>query len=415
MIPMTATAVRKRHHDYARARRAGVAVLAAAAVSLIGAASAPAQLQSLRTDTVPGEVIVQFDSGTSGAERADVRDAAGTRVEEALRQPGLQRLSVEPGTTVDGGHPPAGGRPGRPIRAAEHRLPSHRRGDPTTRTWVSSGDSRQIGAPAGVGLDDGLAQRHRGGARLRHRVRPPDFGSNIDRRAGRDFVDTPGDPVNDTSDLNGHGTHVAGTIAAEGDNGIGIAGVTWHSKLVPVRVLNGNGEGTTAQLAQGLDYAGDIGAQVANVSTSGSGVDPAVAQAITSHPGTLYVVAAGNEASNNDADPQTPCNVAAPNLICVAATTETDGARRVLQHRRLLGGSGGAGHRDPLTSGAADTVPDDRERLTDGTSRAPARSPTGTDDLRELARGRRLRDDDRRPLGHRIAVRQLRDEPEQRA
>jgi subtilisin family serine protease len=90
-------------------------------------------------------------------------------------------------------------------------------------------------------------------------------------------------------------------------------------------VLDGYGEGTSAELAEGLDYAGDIGAQVANVSISGAGVDPAVTAAIASHPGTLYVVAAGNDASDNDAEPQAPCNVDAPNLICVAATTEADG------------------------------------------------------------------------------------------
>jgi subtilisin family serine protease len=90
-------------------------------------------------------------------------------------------------------------------------------------------------------------------------------------------------------------------------------------------VLDGYGATTSAELAEGLDYAGDIGAQVANASLSGSGSDSAVTAAIASHPSTLYVVAAGNDASDNDADPQTPCNVAAPNLICVAATTETDG------------------------------------------------------------------------------------------
>ena len=160
------------------------------------------------------------------------------------------------------------------------------------------------------------------------------------------------------------------------------------------------------ELAEGLDYAGDIGAQVANVSISGSGVDPAVAQAIASHPGTLYVVAAGNEASNNDADPQAPCNVDAPNLICVAATTETDG---------LAGFSNtGASSVDLGAPGTAilSTAP---PRQTLGSWNFEGASPLAgwdTTNLRELARDRRLRDDDRRPLRHRIAVRQLRDEPE---
>jgi subtilisin family serine protease len=323
MNSMTATTVRTRHHAYARAWGACVAVLAAAAGSLFGAASAHAQLQNGRTATVPGELLVQFDSDATAAERADARDAAGTRVEEGLREPGLQRLSVEPGTTV-----------GEAIRRLEAN-PDVRFAQPNITyraTAVTPNDPDypelwgldKIGAPQAWAVthgspsvtvavvDSGIADH-------------ADLVDNVDRARGHDFVDAPGDPVDDTHDLNGHGTHVAGTIAAEGNNGIGVAGVTWNSTLVPVRVLDGYGEGTSAELAEGLDYAGDIGAQVANVSISGAGVDPAVTAAITSHPGTLYVVAAGNDASDNDAEPQAPCNVDAPNLICVAATTETDG------------------------------------------------------------------------------------------
>ena len=322
MNSVMATTVRTRHHVYARARGACVAVLAAAAASLIGPGAAHAQLQNGRTATVPGELLVQFESGTSAAERADARDEAGTRVEEGLREPGLQRLSVEPGTTV-----------GEAIRRLEAN-PDVRFAQPNIRyhaTAVAANDPDlplwsldKIGAPQAwtvttgspsvtvAVVDSGIADH-------------ADLGDNIDRGRGRDFVDVPGDPVDDTRDLNGHGTHVAGTIAAEGNNGIGVAGVSWNSTLVPVRVLDGYGEGTSAEMAEGLDYAGAIGAQVANVSISGAGIDPAVSAAITSHPGTLYVVAAGNDASDNDAEPQEPCNIDAPNLICVAATTEADG------------------------------------------------------------------------------------------
>src|SRR3954468_22349060 len=90
MNSMTATTVRRRHHDDARARCACVAVLAAAAVSLIGVSPAHAQLQAGRPATVPDELLVQFESDASAAEREDARDEAGTRVEEGLREPGLQ-------------------------------------------------------------------------------------------------------------------------------------------------------------------------------------------------------------------------------------------------------------------------------------------------------------------------------------
>jgi subtilisin family serine protease len=320
MNSMTATTVRTRHHVYARAWGACVAVLAAGVGSLFGAASAHAQLQNGRTATVPGELLVQFESGTSGAERADARDAAGTRVEEGLREPGLQRLSVEPGTTVSDAIRRLEANPD--VRFAQPNI-TYRAAAVTPVPDVPTWDLNQIHAPQAWAVtkgspsvtvavvDSGIADH-------------ADLGNNVDRARGHNFVDAAGEP-DTTLDLNGHGTHVAGTIAAQGDNGIGIAGVAWRTTLVPVRVLDGYGEGTSGELAEGLDYAGDIGAQVANVSITGSGVDPAVTAAITSHPGTLYVVAAGNDASDNDAEPQAPCNVDAPNLICVAATTEADG------------------------------------------------------------------------------------------
>jgi subtilisin family serine protease len=322
MNSMTATTVRRQHHVHARARRrACIAVLATTAASLLGGASAHAQLQNGRTETVPGELLVQFEAGTSGAERADARDEAGTRVEEGLREPGLQRLSVEPGTTVDDAIRRLEANPD--VRFAQPNITYRATAvgpDPGLPLW----NLDKIRAPQAWAVthgspsvtvavvDSGIADHD-------------DLDDNVNRGAGRDFVDTPGDPVDDTSDLNGHGTHVAGTIAAEGNNGIGVAGVTWNSTLVPVRVLDGYGEGTSAELAEGLDYAGDIGAQVANVSITGAGIDPAVAAAIASHPGTLFVVAAGNDTSDNDEEPVNPCNVDAPNVICVAATTESDG------------------------------------------------------------------------------------------
>jgi subtilisin family serine protease len=321
MISTMATTVLRRHLAYARASGACVAVLAAAAASLLGASSAHAQLQNGRSATVPGELLVQFESGTSGAERADARDDAGTRLEEGLRQPGLQRLTVEPGTTVGEAVRRLEANPD--VRFAQPNITYRATAigpDPDLPLWnldkVRAPQAWTVttGSPSVTVavVDSGIADH-------------ADLGDNVDRSRGRDFVHAAGDPVGDTHDLNGHGTHVAGTIAAEGNNAIGVAGVTWNSTLVPVRVLDGYGEGTSAELAEGLDYAGDIGAQVANVSISGAGVDPAVNAAIASHPGTLYVVAAGNDASDNDAEPQAPCNVGAPNLICVAATTETDG------------------------------------------------------------------------------------------
>jgi thermitase len=332
MKSMTAMAVPGRHHLYARAWRARVAVLAAVVASLIGPASAHAQLQNERSNTVPGELLVQFESGTSGEERADAREEAGTRAEESLRQPGLQRLSVEPGTTVqeairrlEANPDVRFAQPNRVYHAAAVSDPLRSRlwGLDTIHADAAWAQTTGSSAVTVAVVDTGIAYDH------------PDLAPNVDVSRGRDFVnrgfldgdpDGPDgfDPVDQPRDLNGHGTHVAGTIAAAGNNGIGVTGVAWRAKLVSVRVLNGHGDGASDELANGLDYAGDIGAQIANVSISGVGNDEAVTQAITSHPNTLYVVAAGNDGNDNDRQPRMPCNITAANLICVAATDRQD-------------------------------------------------------------------------------------------
>ncbi len=128
---------------------------------------------------------------------------------------------------------------------------------------------------------------------------------------------------NDPMDHNGHGTHVAGTIGAVGDNGLGIAGVCWKASIMAIRVLDASGTGTTANITQGVDFAVAHGAKVINMSIGGSGFDAAFSSAITSAQtnGVVVVVAAGNSTANNDSGttPTYPCNYTQPNLLCVAA------------------------------------------------------------------------------------------------
>ncbi len=148
----------------------------------------------------------------------------------------------------------------------------------------------------------------------------PDLAANLVE--GYDFVDDDSTP----QDLNGHGTHVAGTVAAIADNGIGVTGMAPEAKIMPLRVLDGKGFGTSEDVAEAIDFAVEHGADVINLSLGGSSallgriynkVDPAN-QAIVAadKAGVVVVAAAGNDATFLTAfNPETP-------VIVVNATNE---------------------------------------------------------------------------------------------
>jgi len=106
-------------------------------------------------------------------------------------------------------------------------------------------------------LDTGIAYRNKGG-RFR---RSPDFTAGQFAR-GYDFVADDPYPL----DENGHGTHIAGTIAEKTNNGIGLVGLAYRAKLMPVRVLDRHGSGRADQIARGIRYAVGHGADVINMS-----------------------------------------------------------------------------------------------------------------------------------------------------
>ncbi len=110
--------------------------------------------------------------------------------------------------------------------------------------------------------------------------------------AGYDFVNGDSDPQDD----NGHGTHVAGIAAAASNNGLGMAGVSWGARILPVKVLNAFNSGTYANVAAGIVWAADQGAQVINLSLGGSSPSVTLENAVNyaASKGVALVAAAGN-------------------------------------------------------------------------------------------------------------------------
>jgi subtilisin family serine protease len=148
-----------------------------------------------------------------------------------------------------------------------------------------------------------------------------DGNGYVDDVHGYDFVDGDGTP----QDANGHGTHVAGIIAARGGNGIGGSGVAWRARLMAVRVLDADARGTTSSVAQGVRYAVAGGARIINLSLAGpaSTKDLEDAVAFAQQRGVLVVAAAGNDGRDLAAGATYPAGYSYDNVLGVAATDET--------------------------------------------------------------------------------------------
>jgi subtilisin family serine protease len=135
----------------------------------------------------------------------------------------------------------------------------------------------------------------------------------------------------DPKDDNRHGTHVSGTIGAVGNNATGVAGINWNTSLMGLKFLNALGSGTTANAIAAIDFAvkakaAGVNVRVLNNSWGGGGFSQALLDEINLAGASdiLFVVAAGNSASDNDVSPFYPCSYSTPNEICVASTDRND-------------------------------------------------------------------------------------------
>ena len=145
----------------------------------------------------------------------------------------------------------------------------------------------------------------------------------VDDYRGWDFANNDNDPMDDHF----HGTHVAGTIAAAGNNGIGVVGVNWNARIMPLKFLDANGSGSLQSAIGAIEYAAKMGARVSNNSWGGGPFSQALHDAIVNaeNQGHLFVAAAGNDGTNNDFQPTYPATYDLPNIISVAATDHRDG------------------------------------------------------------------------------------------
>lgn len=178
--------------------------------------------------------------------------------------------------------------------------------DLAANMWVNSGEV------AGNGLDDD----GNGYVDDVHGINA--VGANGDRTP-----ETEGDPMDDL----GHGTHVAGIVGAVGNNGVGVTGVAWNVKLMALKFLDSEGEGSDADAIECINYAREQGARIINSSWGGLDFNPLLGDAIeqANEAGIYFIASAGNGSSNNDDQPNYPSSYAYPNVVSVTATDKRDG------------------------------------------------------------------------------------------
>jgi thermitase len=296
---------------------------AAAAASAGGAATArdavTLTLKGSNRAYVPGEVVVRFRPNADPLSRREALSAESATTVKRLVVPGLQLVHVD-GAVRDA---VASLRSNPAVAYAEPNYLYHADAVPNDPRYPQLWGLAKISAPAAWNINTGSTSVTVGIVDTGISTDHLDLAANV--VPGHDFVQGDSDP----RDFNGHGTHVAGTIGARGNNGRGLTGVTWQVGLMPVRVLDGSGSGSNANVTAGLAYACTHGASVVNASLGGTSYSTAMRDAIAYCPNTLFVVAAGNEGVSDDRIPHYPCNYgAAPdnlaNVICVAATDSQD-------------------------------------------------------------------------------------------
>jgi thermitase len=279
-------------------------------------------LPAVSTAYAPGEIVVKFRPhvgmlGAQGSLRAE-----GLSPLEVSSRGELLRVQVEPGREAEAiaelmargdvefatynyliealGDP---NDPNYSLQWALKQIQDHDIDAPEAWDIYTGGNSVTIAV-----LDTGVDLDH------------PDLQANI--VAGYDYVNGDNNPDDD----HGHGTHVAGIAAAIGNNSTGIAGVSWASKIMPVKVLNSAGSGSTYNLSQGIYYAVDHGAKIINMSVGAkyakwpcnwSDVEAAFNYAV-SH-GVLMAVAAGNDYQYG-----VNCPAAYDQVMAVGSTTSSD-------------------------------------------------------------------------------------------
>jgi subtilisin family serine protease len=301
---------------------------------------------SAGADEPTTEIILKREKGLNAHERADLRQDAGVTLVDTLR---LQRTEVVAAPAGEAAKALRELNADPDVVYAEENRLVYAFADPVRAAWALKNYGQDDGTGGdvfGTGIYDADVDAVEAWDQntfdavpvtgVDQRIAVVDSGvfdthEDLDGQIAEthDFVGpasgAPGAPDND-----GHGTHVAGIIAAKRNNGKGSAGLAPDAQIVALRALDG-GQGSVADVAEALDYAGDAGIPIVNASLGGAGeTSDTLNDVIAEHVATtLFVFAAGNGGGDslgddNDEHPIWPCDAPQDNVICVGASTNRD-------------------------------------------------------------------------------------------
>jgi subtilisin family serine protease len=350
--------------------RFGFALVGSTLVAVLGAGgAAPAQSsakEQLGPPAVPGELIVRYAAGVGEAKRDAVLAEVGARERRDFGRLGAELVSVDAAETAqalatlnddprvvyaepnyllqadgipnDGSFRELWGLHNTGQTVAGVAGTSDADIDAVEAWDVATGSSATVVAVIDTGID--FTHPDLGGsatASPRMWTNPGescagcrtdgidnDADGYVDDWRGWDFANRDSSAADD----HGHGTHVAGTIGAIGDDGAGVTGISRSGvRLMALKFLDAQGVGTTADGISAILYAASHGAHVINASWGGEGYSQATVDAIAEadRQGTLFVAAAGNDSRDNDSQPHYPSSYDVPNIVAVAATDASDG------------------------------------------------------------------------------------------
>ena len=261
----------------------------------------------------PNRVAVTFKPGVTRAQVSSVISNAGGTLEEAIPEINAYLVGVEPEHRAEVLESLQSS--GAVASAAKEPIAEAFDTSPDDTDWPQQDGLRVVGFPKAWDVTQGSSKIVVAVIDTGVDAKHPDLRGAL--VPGWDFVGNDADP----SDDQGHGTAVAGVIAARSNNHVGGAGVCWRCLVMPIKVLDSKGSGDDTVIAAGIVWAVDHGARVLNLSLGGPGSSVELTNALTyaSEKGVVVVAAAGNAGVTTQFFP-----AADPHVVSVAATTVAD-------------------------------------------------------------------------------------------